>query len=266
MPAEDSGTMRIADRLPEILGGESVSFGLPSLSSALEDERRPRMQLEEAILNRRSIRAFRPDPVPPAVLREIVETARWVPSAANTQPWEVTIVGGERLQTLRHRLRETAKADPVGKPEMGWPPSLPERFRARRVEVGNAVTTALGIAEDEAARKDAWFRFGIGFFDAPQVILLTMERCFTELAVLDVGAIALALMLLAHGKGLGTCPQAAPLRYPWVFREELGIPETKRVMLVISIGYPIQEAPVNRFARTRVPVSEYLTWSGIAPQ
>jgi nitroreductase len=223
------------------------------------------MQIEEAILGRRSIRAYRPDPVPPAVLREIVEAAQWTPSAANTQPWEFRIVGGECIRTLRDRLREAAKADPVGKPEMGWPPNLPERFKARRREVGNAVTEALGIAADDKARKGEWALFGVGFFDAPQVIVLTMERLFTELAVMDVGAVALALMLLAHGKGLGTCPQAASLRYPWVFHEVLGIPETQRVMLVIPIGYPVDEAPANRFARTRVSTDECLTWLGIAP-
>jgi nitroreductase len=224
------------------------------------------MQIEEAIGGRRSIRAFRPDPVPPAVLRAIVEAVRWVPSAANTQPWEFTIVGGERLQTLRDRLRETAIADPVGKPEMTWPPNLPERFKVRRVEIGRVTTEALGIAADDKARRDAWSLFGIGFFDAPQVIVLTMERCFTDLGVLDMGAVALALMLMAHGKGLGTCPQAAPLRYPWIFHEVLGIPETKRVMLAVPVGYPVTEAPVNRFARARVPVDECLTWSGIVPE
>ncbi|HSB72486.1 MAG TPA: nitroreductase [Candidatus Methylomirabilis sp.] len=223
------------------------------------------MLIEEAILGRRSIRAFRSDPVPPALLREIVEAARWVPSAANTQPWEFTIVGGERLQTLRTRLRETVTADPVGKPEMGWPPNLPERFKERRLEIGKATFEALGIAADDKARKGEWFLFGIGFFDAPQVIVLSMERCFSDLGVLDMGAVALALMLLAHGKGLGTCPQAAPLRYPWLFHEVLGIPETKRVMLAIPIGYPVTEAPVNRFARTRVPVEKCLAWSGIVP-
>jgi len=223
------------------------------------------MQVHEAILGRRSIRAFRPEPVPAAVLREIVDTARWTPSAANTQPWELTIVGGDRLQTLRKRLRETSQADPVGKPEMRWPPNLPERFKERRLGIANAMNQALGFATDDKAKKDEWARFGIGSFDAPHLIVLSMERVFTELAVMDIGAMALALMLLAHGKGLGTCPQAAPLRYPWVFHEVLGIPETKRVMLVIPIGYPVNEAPVNRFARSRVTADDCLSWRGITP-
>jgi nitroreductase len=221
------------------------------------------MQLEDAVMGRRSIRAFRPDPVPPAVLREIVDLARWAPSAANTQPWEFTIVGGGPLQVLRSRLRAAAAADPVGKPEMTWPANLPERFKTRRLEVGNATMQALGIAPDDTAKKGEWSLAGIGFFDAPQVIVLTMERCFTDLATMDVGAVAFAIQLLAHGRGLGTCPQAAPLRYPWIFHEVLGLPESKRVMLALPIGHPVQDSPVNRFPRTRVAVGESLTWKGI---
>ena len=223
------------------------------------------MQLEEAILNRRSIRAFRPDLVPSAVLHDLVDQARWTPSAANTQPWEFTFVGGDPLQTLRTRLRAAAIADPIGKPEMRWPASLPERFKARRQAVGDTVLRALGIAADDKAKKEEWFLAGIGFFDAPHVILLSMERCLTELAMLDLGAVALTLELLAYAKGLGTCPQAAPLRYPWIFHEVLGIPESKRVMLALPIGFPVLDAPVNCFPRSRVPLAELVHWSGMTP-
>jgi nitroreductase len=218
------------------------------------------MRIEEAVLNRRSIRAYRPDPVPATVLRELVDAARWTPSAANTQPWEFTIVAGQPLQKLRERLQAEAVADPIGKPEMTWPPNLPERFKERRLEIGNVLAEALGFAADEKERKQAWFLTGIRFFDAPQMILLTMERCFTELAILDLGAVALTLELLAHSKGLGTCPQAAPLRYPWVFHEVLQIPESKRIMLALPIGYPRLDAPVNRFQRSRVRTDEILHW------
>jgi nitroreductase len=90
-----------------------------------------------------------------------------------------------------------------------------------------------------------------------------MERCFSELAVLDLGAVAFEL--LAYRKGLGTCPEAASLRYLWIFQEILGIPEGKRVMLVVPIGYLVQDAPVNRWQRTRISTDEVLKWVGIMP-
>jgi len=218
------------------------------------------MELEKAILSRRSIRAFRPEPVPQPVLRAIIESARWAPSAVNSQPWEFTVVAGEALATLRGGLRAAAAADPVGKPEFVWPKDLAERFTQRRLEVGQAVLRALGVAEDDKAGKQAWFLFGIGFFDAPQVIVVAVERALSQLALLDAGAVALAVQLLAHDKGLGTCPQAAPLRYPWIFHEVLGIPETKRILLALPIGYPAADAPVNNFPRNRVPADQLIAW------
>jgi nitroreductase len=50
------------------------------------------MNLFEAIKNRRSIRAFKSDPVPEVTLNKILDAARWAPSAGNRQPWELIIV------------------------------------------------------------------------------------------------------------------------------------------------------------------------------
>ena len=41
---------------------------------------------------RRSVRGFRPDPVPRALIEQILEAARWAPSAGNSQPWEFLVV------------------------------------------------------------------------------------------------------------------------------------------------------------------------------
>jgi nitroreductase len=220
------------------------------------------MELEKAVLSRRSIRAFRPDPVPGPVVRALIEAARWTPSASNTQPWEFTVVGGAPLQALRSRLRAAATADPVGKPETSWPSNMPDRLKARRVDLANSMFRALGAAEQDKARRDEWFLFGIGFFDAPQVIVLAIERAVSDLALVDAGAVAVSLQLLAHDRGLGTCPQAAPLRYPGIFHEVLGIPATKRIVLALPIGYPVADAPVNNFARSRVPADDLITWAG----
>lgn len=222
------------------------------------------MDVREAILTRRSIRKFRPEPVPAALLTEILDTARWTPSFANTQCWEFTLAGGAVLAELRRRLREAAVSDPPGKPEVAWP-ELPEAHRERRREVGLAVFRALGVGEEDRAAREAWQLQGIGFFDAPQLIVFSMPRGFGPWGMHDIGAAAQSVMLAAHAAGLGTCPQAAPIRHPGIFREVLGIPAEREVVLAMPIGYPDPDAAVNRFARTRVPLRESLAWKGMAP-
>jgi nitroreductase len=222
------------------------------------------MDAQEAILTRRSIRAFRPDPVPVAMLEDILDLARWTPSFANTQCWGFTVVGGEILVELRRRLREAAVADPPGKPEIPWP-DLPPDYHARRREVGLAVFKALGVADEDKTAREAWRLAGVEFFGAPHLIVLAAAKCLMGWGMHDVGAVAQSIMLLAHAKGLGTCPQAAPIRHPEIFRDLLGIPLDKEIVLAMPIGFPDREAPVNRFERTRAPLPEMLAWKGMRP-
>ena len=59
------------------------------------------MDVVEAINNRRSIRSFKPDPVPLDILRKIVDGALHAPSASNNQPWELAVVGGAKLEEIK---------------------------------------------------------------------------------------------------------------------------------------------------------------------
>jgi nitroreductase len=223
------------------------------------------MDLEETILTRRSIRAFRPDPVPVAMLEDILDLARWAPSFANTQGWDFTVAGGETLGELRRRLREAAIADPPGKPEIPWP-DLPPKYHARRREVGLAVFRALGVSDEDKAAREAWRLAGIEFFGAPHVIVICAAKCLMGWGMHDVGAVAQSIMLAAHAKGLGTCPQAAPIRHPAIFRDLLDIAPDKEVVLAMPIGFPDREAPVNQFQRTRAPLAEMVAWKGMCPK
>ena len=46
----------------------------------------------ELLKTRRSIRRYRPDPVPDHMLAQILEAGRWAPSASNRQPWHFVVV------------------------------------------------------------------------------------------------------------------------------------------------------------------------------
>ena len=220
------------------------------------------MEVTEAISNRRSIRAFEPRPVPRRVLQEIMDIALWTPSFANTQSWEFCMVGGEKLEELRHKLVEAASADPEGTPDLPWP-ALGESYATRRRQVGVRILSARGISREDRDKREAWGLFGVGFFDAPQAIIFYAEREFGPWAIFDSGAISLAVALAAHERGLGTVPQAAPARHPEVIRQVLGIPQSKTIILGMAIGYPNPDDPVNRFPREREPLETLAQWQGI---
>ena len=79
------------------------------------------MDVEEAIRGRRSIRKFRPNPVPEELLREILDVARWSPSWRNTQAWTVWAVSGEALQRFKAEFAEKLLAAAPSKPDLDMP-------------------------------------------------------------------------------------------------------------------------------------------------
>jgi nitroreductase len=67
-------------------------------------------------------------------------------------------------------------------------------------------------------------------------------------------------MLAAHAKGLGTVPQAFATDYAREIKKFLAIPESKRLVLGFSIGYPDMAAPANSFCTGRVATADIVTW------
>ena len=59
------------------------------------------MDVIEAIKKRKSIRKFKPDPVPRKVIREILDTAVRAPSGMNTQPWEFAVLAGDIIEKVK---------------------------------------------------------------------------------------------------------------------------------------------------------------------
>ena len=72
------------------------------------------MSLAEALRERRSVRGYRPEPVPQAVLDEVFGLAQLAPSNCNIQPWKVFVASGAMRDELRHRMVEhVTKGDPI---------------------------------------------------------------------------------------------------------------------------------------------------------
>jgi nitroreductase len=217
------------------------------------------MDVKEAILTRRSIRAFTPQPVPNEILQEIVRVAAWSPSGYNIQPWYLHIVTGKTLENLKSALLERYKTDPEGKPEVAFY-DLGEQHKERRKQVGMRIMDAKGIARDDKVKRAEWTAQMYKFFDAPSVIIISTDRRLGSMALCDLGVISMSLMLMIHSYGLGTCPEGIAAAYPDVMRKLLGIPEEQLILLALPVGYPDTNAPVNKFERQREPVEKFVQW------
>ncbi|MBY0509040.1 MAG: nitroreductase family protein, partial [Rhodospirillaceae bacterium] len=108
------------------------------------------MNVSEAVTRRMAIRAFRPDPVPGDVIRDILDLARRAPSGGNLQPWKVYALGGQDLADFKAVIAAKLKAGIKETPEYNvYPPSLWEPLRTRRRQTGALRYAALGVSEKD---------------------------------------------------------------------------------------------------------------------
>lgn len=218
------------------------------------------MELTNAILQRRSIRGFRPDPIPQETLRQVLELASRAVSAQNTQPWEFAVVTGEPLEALRRANIEDL--------ESGREPDYPDvplegvgLDRAR--VVGKQLYGAMGIERGDRERRHWWLQRGFRFFDAPAVILLYMDEHWDEMSHrFEMGTIAQNLCLAAMEFGLGTCVEYQAIMYQRGIREQLDLPAGKRFACGIAIGYPDDSFPANQVVTPREDVDAMTHWYG----
>ena len=229
------------------------------------DHAAPRlMSLDQALLQRSSTRAFRPDPVPRALIEEILTLAARAPSGTNVQPWKIHVVAGEVRERLEREVlahRDTNPADSQAEfPRTG---KRKEPYTSRMRKLGKDMYTLLKIPKgDQAANWRQWGR-NYQFFGAPVGLILTIDKDLDAMSFLDVGGFALALMLVAHARGLGACAQGAWNNYWSVTRRVLNVPEDQFIVCGISLGYPDLAAPVNSLVSEREPLASFATFHGV---
>ena len=213
------------------------------------------MELEQALHERRSIRAFRPDPVPEAIIREVLETARWSPSWGNTQAWHVHVACGATLAALKSAAQSPASGEAPAGPDFRMPREWPPHLAARTRELFE-MRGALTAAQGEGAPTPA------DFYGAPCVLYFTTERDVeSDYLLFDAGLLVQSVCLAAHDRGLGTCIMAMAVRDPDTLRQVLPGAAQQRFVIGVALGYPAADAPINSFGRSRLAVDELATWN-----
>ncbi|WP_300579252.1 nitroreductase [Phenylobacterium sp.] len=209
------------------------------------------MNVSQAVAQRISVRAFRPDPVPGALVREILEAAARAPSGGNLQPWRVHALTGAPLEALKARVRE----NPFGEtPEYDvYPPNLWEPLRTRRFQCGEDLYATIGIPrEDKPARLVQLAKNG-ELFGAPVGLFFSLDRKVGPPQWSDVGMLMQTLMLLAVERGLDTCAQEYWARYPQTLAEVLNLAEDHMIFSGMALGYRDPDAAINTLRTRRDP-------------
>jgi nitroreductase len=166
------------------------------------------MDLMEAIKGRRSIRKYKPDPVPEEVLQKVMEAVRWSPSWANTQCWEVVVV---KDPNMKSQLANTLTATNPARSSMTEAPLVVVLCGKKGIS---------GFKKGQAATvKGDWLMF-------------------------DTGIAMQSLCLAAHGQGLGTV--VVGMFDHKKAEEILGVPQNVEVVTMTPLGYPATQDPAPR--------------------
>ncbi len=212
--------------------------------------------VEATIRSRRSIRRYSQKEVPEGAVVEILDTARWSPSWANTQPWSVFAVTGDTLERVKAAYHERAAAGverqfEVSRPLPEWPPEMAARTRQLM-----ASRSALASPSEPGPGN-------LDFFGAPWLLLFAIDgRLRAEYACFDTGLFVQTVCLAAHEHGLGTCIMAMGVGYPDVLHALIPAAEGKRFVVAVALGYPDLDAPLNRFDRSRADLRELVSFAG----
>jgi len=208
------------------------------------------MDIVEAIRARKSIRAYRKDPVSVEVIEEILNIAIRAPSGSNIQPWNITVATGEKLDAIRDGNLEMYSAGniPAGR-------RLEGKYRERQMALGIQLFSLIDIDRQDREKREDWVEKGLKFFDAPAAIFISAENTLSDAsAYFDCGLLTQAICLTALNYGLGTCIMGQGIAFPDVVRRHTGIPESEKLIISIALGYPDWDFPANKLESAREPL------------
>ncbi len=224
----------------------------------------PSPTVSHAIETRRSVREYLPDPVPEALVREILTTASRAASGGNLQPWKVSVLAGAARDALVKTIAERMKETPFGEgPEYAiYPTNLEEPYRGRRGKVAKDMYALVGIERGDKAARARQMALNFSFFGAPVGMFISIDRNMGPPQFADLGIFLQNVMLLAREHGLHTCAQEAWSLWGKSIREFTNIGEDEMIFCGVALGYADPDAVINDLYTERASVDEFAQFIG----
>lgn len=222
------------------------------------------MNVETAIRQRISTRAFLPKPLPLAEVQALLDIARWSPSGGNVQPWKVIAVAGEARQAVIDVARAAISANPTG--EEGertiYPANLWAPHRDWRFKVGEDMYEKLGIPRDNKFARLAHVARNFEFFGAPVGLFFVIDERMGHGQWAHLGMFMQTLALAAEERGIATCMQEAWARVRLTLKAHFALPESEMIYCGMALGYADPDAPVNTLRSDRAEVEQFARFEG----
>ena len=218
----------------------------------------------QAISERRSARAYLSRPVPAALIRDIIETARRTPSSSNMQPWRLSAMTGADLDRLRGAVRQSLAANPAaeGSEYKIYAADLKDPYNRRRIKCAEDLYGTIGISRDNKMARLMQFAKNFDFYGAPVGMILSIDRSMERGQWADVGMFLQSILLLAQERGLAACPQAAWAAMHKTVRAHLALPDEYIVFCGVSLGYADLSQPINGLVTERASFDEIAEMRG----
>lgn len=214
------------------------------------------MTIDEALVERRSVRGYLPDEVLQDTLREVLGLAQLAPSNCNIQPWITHVLSGPSLRALGGKMVAAAETGVRPEPDFTADRKFEGVYRERQIDAAVQLYGAMGIDRHDRPRRDWAYRRNLEFFGAPHAALIFLHHTFQEREAVDLGIYAQTLMLLLTSRGIASCAQGALGLYPAIIRGHLGLPGTHRLIFGISFGYEDPAAEANQARVGRAALDE----------
>ena len=176
------------------------------------------LTIMEAIQKRRSIRKFKPDPVPDELINQMLEAARLAPSGSNRQPWRFQIIKNGELKERLFKEATLGAEYTLGAPVI--------------IVCGSELLTF--VKGHKLAPPDSEY-FGADGEDWDDI------KPFLPDAHLYTGIAVEHMVLAGTALRLGTC-WTQRIKYGQVARV-LGWPRHIVVLALLLVGYPDEDPP-----------------------
>ena len=213
------------------------------------------MKVSEAVLSRRSIRAFTSEPINNKVIKDLLALAARSPSGGNLQPWKIYVINNQSMKKFIEFQDNWNQPETPG--YAIYPSGLTEPYRTSRYQLGEAMYELLGIPrEDKDARLQQVLR-NFEFFGAPAAIFCFVDKQMGPPQWSDLGMFLQTFMLLAQEAGIDTCAQEA-----WAMKNDsvskfVGSDKNDILFCGLALGYKDEDAVINQLSSERRPIEQW---------